>query len=249
MNRRCAVAAAACLGLLLVAPWAFAGTILAPTDDGYSANDPNRGPGVGGDRTDFFEVRHNTTAPRKRIGYLKYDISGIEPRFYWSAKLSGVFQSSSHDNAGVWNVYGLNDGVTNTDDIADGSFGEANWIENNLTYSKGLGVDPSATTADSSLGLDLSEITLLGTITIPGNAPFVSNPTGLPLGAFLGADTNGLVTFLLTDANAAGTEWRVGVRENANAPGVQLSFVPEPTAVLLSIVSFMGTTLFVRRRS
>ncbi len=235
---------------------ASAGPILTTTDDGYTGNDPNRGPTVGGDRNEasaFFEVRHNTTAPRKKIGYIKYNIAGVDPSLFPTATLSGGFSTTSQDGAGTWNIYGLNDGVTNTDDVADGSFGEANWTEGSLTYDKGLGVDPSVSTADASLVLDLSEITLLGTITLPGDAPFASNPTDLPLGAFLAADTNDVVTFLITDANGSGAEWRVTARENTDggtdtsgpggigvSGGVLLSFVPEPSSFSLLIFALFG---------
>jgi hypothetical protein len=219
---------------LFIVGVAWAGPILSTTDDAYTGNDPNRGPTVTGDRneaTAFFEVR-NHSAPRKKLGYVKYDISGVSPSLYATATLSGGFSTTTHDGAGVWNVYGLIDGVTNTDDVADGSFGEANWTEGGLSYSRGLGVDVAVLPETvNDLGLDFAEVTLLGTITLPGDAPFQSNTTNLPLGAFLNADTNGVVTFIFADANFAGTEWRVAARENtadgsADTGGVLLSFVP-----------------------
>lgn len=234
-----------------------AGPILTTTDDAYAGNDSNRGPTVVGDRNEasaFFEVRHLTTTVRKKIGYIKYDITGVNPSLFPTATLSGGFSTTTNDAAGTWNVYGLIDGVTNVDDVADGSFGEANWTEGGLTYAKGLGVDPTVTTTDASLGLDLTEITLLGTITLPGDAPFASNPTSLPLGAFLAADTNGVVTFLITDASAVGSEWRVTARENTDggsdpngvSGGVLLSFVPEPTSVVLVMMGLCGFACFGR---
>lgn len=241
---------------LVAAGVSTAGPILSTTDDAYSANDSNRGPTVGGDRNEasaFFEVRHNV-APRKKIGYVKYNISGIDPGIFATATLSGGFSTTAQDGAGVWNIYGLNDGETNLDDVPDGSFGEANWTEGGLTYSKGLGVDVTVPLADTSLGLDLTEITLLGQITLPGDAPFQSNTTALPLGAFLNADTNNVVTFLIADANFAGTEWRVTARENtadgsADTGGVLLSFVPEPASVCLMLVGMLGAVgLWTHRR-
>lgn len=241
--------AAAAMALLITTSDAALAVSVSVTDDAYTGNDPNRGPGVTGDRneaTAFFEVRHHE-APRKKIGYIKYDISGIDPSLYSSATLSGAFATTSHDGAGTWNIYGLNDGEDNTDDVPDGSFGEANWTEDALSYDKGLGVDVTVPAdPDTDLGLDLTEIALLGTIALPGDAPFASNTTDLPLGAFLNADTNGVVTFMITDANFSGTEWRVQAMENESGPGVLLNFVPEPTSATLATV--LGLGLAARRR-
>ena len=220
------------------------------TADGYTANDTNRGPGVGGDRNEasaFMEVRYNSTAPRKRIAYLKYDISAIDPSTFSSATLSGTFSTTAQDGAGTWNIYGLNDGLANTDDVPDGTFGEANWTEgdpsNFLTYSKGLGVDNSVLDTDgTSQGIDLTEVTFLGTITLPGDAPFQSNTTNLPLAAFLNADTNDMVTFLIADSTNSAAEWRIRARENTTAGnmGVVLNFVPEPGSIALAMVGMIG---------
>lgn len=218
----------ALLLMLGIANSAQAVISITVTDDGYAANDERRSPETNGDRNEasaFFEVRHYYVDPtvRKRIGYIKYAVSGLDPIIYDSATLSGEF-AGNFDGAGTWNVYGLNDGEENLDDDPNGNFGEANWTEAGLSYSKGLGVDPNVPIESPDLGLDLTEITLLGTITLPGDQPFQSDPNQLPLGNFLSLDTNGVVTFLIADSGMSGIEWRVQAMENESGPGVLLNF-------------------------
>src|SRR3989304_4021020 len=197
---------------------------LGATDDASTSNDTARGPTATNDRSDFVEIR-NHPATRKRIGYFKYNISAIDPLLFPFARLSGSF-ADGRDGNGSWNIYGLNDGETNTDDVQDGSFGEANWTEGALTYAMGLGVDVTVSPATvGDLGLDLTEISLLGTITLVDGEPFLSNTTDLPLASFLSADTNGVVTFMIADLTSE-TEWRVVAREASGENSVRLSFFP-----------------------
>jgi hypothetical protein len=91
-------------------------------------------------------------------------------------------------------VYGLIDG--------DGD----SWEESTITYNTAPGM-LSATLGNYTL--DLTKVTLLGTITTPaagGAYPvrFNSNPAELPLTSFLDADTNKLVTFLFIGTNNEG---------------------------------------------
>jgi hypothetical protein len=243
------LAVAIAVVLAVNAPVRSLAVSLTVTDDAYTGNDPNRGPSATGDcneATAFLEVRHHS-APRKKIGYIKYDISGVNPSLFTLATLSGDFATTTHDGPGLWNVYGLNDGEQNLDDVPDGSFGEANWTEANLSYDKGLGVSTSVPVEpDTDLGIDLTETTLLGTITIPGDAPFASNPMDLPLAAFLSSDTNGVVTFMITDANFSGTEWRIQAMENESGPGVQLNFVPEPGGIVLVALALLSLGIVAR---
>jgi len=197
---------------------------LVATDDASTSNDTARGPTATNDRSDFVEIR-NHPATRKRIGYFKYNISAIDPLLFPFARLSGSF-ADGRDGNGSWNIYGLNDGETNTDDVPDGSFGEANWTEGALTYAMGLGVDVTVSPATvGDLGLDLTEISLLGSITLVDGEPFLSNTTDLPLASFLSADTNGVVTFMIADLTSE-TEWRVVAREASGENSVRLSFFP-----------------------
>jgi len=212
---------------------AQAQVFVTATDDASTSNDTSRGPGVTNDRNDFVEIRNYqdvsgdppVTTTRKKIGFFKYDISGINSQLFQFATLTGVF---TRGGDGTYTVYGLNDGEMNLDNVPDGSVTEANWSESTLTYSQGLGVDTSvATTALGDLGIDPDETTELGTITLVNGEPLQSNPTDLPLAAFLSADTNDVVTFMLADL-VSGTEWRMTAHEASTENSLRLAFSPTP---------------------
>jgi hypothetical protein len=211
---------------------------LTATDDANLSNDTSRGPATTNDRSDFIEIRNfaadaTGATTRKKAGVFKYDISSVDSRLFPFATLTGLFQGG-RDGNGVYNVYGLNDGEQNLDDVPDGTVGEANWSESSLRYNHGLGVDVSvATTAVGNMGFDLTEVALLGTITLVDGQPLQSNTTDLSLGDFLDADTNGRVTFFLADerVNAetglpVGTEWRLVAREASAENSLRLAFSP-----------------------
>jgi hypothetical protein len=217
------------VSLVLVLGRAQAQVYLTATDDANTSNDTAQGPTTTGDSSSFVAIRNYQLADpvttRKRIGYFKYDISGIDSRLFQYAGLAGAF-SGGLDGNGTFTVYGLNDGVTNTDNVPDGSYNEASWAEGTLTYSMGLGVDTTvATTALGDLGIDPAETTLLGTIALVDGQPIQSNPTDLPLSTFLSDDTNGVVTFMLADL-ASGTEWRLVARESSSENSLRLAFSP-----------------------
>jgi PEP-CTERM motif len=198
---------------------------LNATDDCSTSNDTSRGPTATNDRIDFIEIRNFLTEgnTRKRVGFFKYDISGIDPLLYQFATLTGVFTRGGN---GTYTVYGLNDGLTNSDN--GGTVTEANWSESTLSYSNGLGVDVNVAPGTvGDLGIDPAETTLLGTITLVNGQPLQSNPTDLPLSEFLSADTNNVVTFLLADL-AGQTEWRMTAREASSDNSLRMSFAATP---------------------
>ncbi len=200
---------------------------LTNTDDANTSNDTSRGPTTTNDRSDFVEIRNffdGASTTRKKIGYYKFDISGINPILFPFATLSGIMPNN-RDGAGLISVYGLNDGVTNIDNVPDGSYGEAAWTEGTLSYSKGLGVDTSVPASEGlNLGIDPNETTLLGVINHPDVPELVSTTTDVPLGAFLAADTNGFVTFMLAGAPTGSPEWRTTARENSAVDTLRIVF-------------------------
>ncbi|TWT36981.1 hypothetical protein KOR34_19270 [Posidoniimonas corsicana] len=182
---------------------------LIPDADARLANDSNRGPTSNVGSSGLWEVRWHE-APRVRIGYVRYDITGVSPSLFADATLSGTFTASSYNGPGTWDVYGLNDDV-----VANAGTGRQgnDWDESTINYANAGGVDNSA--AEGTFAF--TDSSFLGTITLDGvdeqPLPFSSNPTDLSLETFLNADTDGLVTFLFMDSSQTGAEYRIDSKE------------------------------------
>jgi hypothetical protein len=214
--------ACAILLLCISSQQAIAQGFVNATDDANTSNDTSRGPTTTNDRADFIEIRNfqqvgPPVTTRKKIGYFKFNIGAVNPAFYSFATMTALFQGG-RDGNGTFTVFGLNDGVET----------EATWNESTLTYAMGLGVNPGvAPDTLGDLGIDLAEVTQLGTITCVDGQPLQSNTTDLPLANFLNADTNDVVTFLIADMTAQ-TEWRLVAREASPEQALRLAFFPKP---------------------
>jgi hypothetical protein len=225
--------------------------MVLPTADTLLSNDPDRGATVNHGSAAQWQVRWHS-APRVRIGYVQYDISGVDPSLFSTATFSGTFTGSSYNgpsSGGSWNVYGLNDDV-----VADGLGRQGNdWDESTITYANAAGVDNAA--AEGTFSFLAGETTLLGTMSFDGvdvqPLPFASNTTDLDLSGFLNADTDGLVTFLFMDIAQNGDEYRVDSLEGNTADGhgpMALVFVPEPSVAML-MLGGLGILSLARRRN
>ncbi len=132
---------------------------------------------------------------RSKAGYIRFDLGDA------TGDMSGAtltFEATFlKASAKVVQVYGLIDG--------DGDL----WDESTITYNTAPGVIPNPPTTLGNYALDTAKVTLLGTITTPAAGDpypvrFSSNPTDLPLTAFLTADTNRLVTFIFIGTDNEG---------------------------------------------
>ena len=217
---------------------------LTPDADARLSNDPNRGPdSATGSSADtggqLWEVRWHP-APRVRIGYLRYDISSVDPSVYSSATLSGLFRDGKDgpsDGSGLWNVYGLND------DVAANAPRQGNdWDEATLNFANAGGVNNASPEGE----FEFTDSTFLGTIALDGGPTFASNTTDLDMTSFLNADTDGLVTFLISSASQDGHEYQVHTKESSSGLPTTLNFVPEPTSCVLLCAGLLG--MMTRRR-
>jgi hypothetical protein len=92
----------------------------------------------------------------------------------------------------------------------------------------------------------------LGTMTYPGGSYrdiVTSNTTDLDLDAFLAADTDGLVTFILFDNSGREKEWYLSTKEREAADPTmsapELILVPEPAT--MALLGF-GSLVAIRRK-
>lgn len=209
-------------------------TVIATEDgngaDTYLANDGQMGPDTTHGSETKIRFCRQLADTRSRIGYIRFDLTGLsEP------DMSGSYltfdASWGKGSEKVVDVYGLIDGS-----------GE-NWDESTITYNTAAGLDPATL---GNYAIDLTEAVSLGTITTPaaGTYPvqFSSNPTDLPLGAFLGADSDDLVTFFFIGTN---NETEVAPKEHETLMAPTLTIIPEPaTLALLGL----GSVVLLRRR-
>lgn len=159
------------------------------TADGDGADTWLQNDQSGQDNTNGSESRlqlRKHSAPRCRIPFFRFDISSVSG--LRGALLQVDSQEKDTSASVVWSIYGLNDDVEGND-----------WDESSTSYNNAPGFTPET---EGEYEIDPTEMTLLGTITYPGDGYrgiIQSNTDDLDLDDFLLADTDGLVTFAIFD--------------------------------------------------
>ena len=239
--------------------WSFSTRAAGPDEpirriadaDTYLTNDGGgAGPGTNHGTKSQWEVRWFDDfegTSRIHIGYIRFDVSGIDPALFPTATLNGTFTASGYNGPGIWNVYGLNDNVVSNE---SGRLGN-DWGETAVTFANAAGLDNAA--APGSFTILPEETTFLGTLVHTNYdvqpLPFASNPDDLDLSAFLAADTDGLVTLLLMNDTVDGHEYRVDSKEGSSASGhrpVTLDFFPGEVMRIDGIALTAGPSILVR---
>jgi hypothetical protein len=155
-----------------------------PIQDAYVANDSQDGPDEIHSSDDGIHIR-NTADPRRRVGYLKFDISELKSG-------DGFFKNVSFSidgwDAGDVVVYGIKEELDSIN-------------VNTLTWNTAPGVQNDRTPALSApVELDLADLVgPLMTFQIIRRAR-ESTETSQELADFLNSDTDGIVVFLLAPA-------------------------------------------------
>ncbi len=152
-----------------------------PTQDSYVANDSQDGPDEVHSSDDGIHIR-DITAPRRRVGFLKFDISDLKSGDGAFANVS--FSIDGHD-AGDVAVYGIKEELDSID-------------VNILTWNNAPGVQNDPTPALSSpVELDLADLVgpLMNFAVVSRTRE--STETNQALADFLNSDVDGIVVFLL----------------------------------------------------
>ncbi|QDU56549.1 PEP-CTERM sorting domain-containing protein [Aeoliella mucimassa] len=190
---------------------------LTPDADTYITNGGGSGPTSHHGGKSSVEVRwyDDGSTTRIRMGYVRFDIAGINPEFFTNeVTLSGTFTGSSYNGPGVWDVYGLNDTITAVDTLG------VDWDDSEISYSNAAGVVNDAPVGTFGF---TSDATMLGTLTLDGvdeqPLPFISNGSDLDFSSFLNADTDGLVTLLFISSTSDGKEYRIDSSEGSTSNG------------------------------
>jgi len=157
---------------------------ILPTQDAYVANDSQQGPDLSVSGDDGIHIR-NTADPRRRVGYMAFDISGLKAEGGYFANVS--LSIDGHD-AGDVDLYGV---IEELDSIN----------VDTLTWNTAPGVQNDPTPArDSPVELDLEDLVgPLMTFQVVRRAR-ESTETSQALADFLNSDDDGIIVFLLASA-------------------------------------------------
>ena len=154
-------------------------------------------------------VKNAPTTSIQRKGYIRFDLTGQKLHSTPNASLQMV--ASTWNETLSWQIYGLNNGDA-----------DESWIENSITWNNA----PANITATGDT-LDSSRVTFLGTLAPAGIPPVgtVLELRSAALDAFLLADTNHQVTFVLirTTSSTTGNS-AVASRENATLAAPAFEF-------------------------
>jgi hypothetical protein len=200
---------------------------------------------------DQVNARTDTDADDNDVILLKFStaslttpVTGASVNLYWQRNDSGTSNSLK--------LYGLNE--TDPD--------EATWDETTVTYNNAPGliadgmnptVESGAMASDDNIqDLDTANLTLL--VPLQPYGPQVLNEvysfSSAALDAFINADTNGEVSFLiLRSLGTSGNQARFWPKEQNNGDTAPfLSVIPEPTSLALVSLAAMGLAVALRRR-
>jgi len=239
-----------------VAAPSFAATIAVSADTWV--REDNAGSNRNGDA--FMNVR-TASAGSNDVVLLRFDLSTMGGPAA-GVSLDLTWQRSDSTSTRTLSLWGINDAAA--DDVA--------WDETAVTYtnapglnSDGLTIATEITNGNTDLDIhdiDGSQVTSL--IVNQAYGPQVEAATysftGAALDAFLNADTNGIVTFLITrDTNTSGNQARFMTKEavtfagggavpsgGAGARLTGIAAVPEPTTAVIALAGFAA--LLRRRR-
>jgi methionine-rich copper-binding protein CopC len=154
-------------------------------------------------------VKNSATAANQRKSYIRFDLTGQDIHATPNASLQFAVSSAWVD-ATPLQVYGLK----------NADVGEA-WGESTITWN-----NAPANTTGSGDGLVSSRVTLLGTLAVTGAQPLgqVLELRSAALDAFLLADTDDKVTFIVTRASTLGGNSVVASKEDTTFAAPALEF-------------------------
>ena len=208
--------------------------VLTPSADAFIRGGASAGSNQGGGTAQNLSIVPGNNLDFNRKTYIKFDLSSIDEDVI-DAKLSLDISFSNTATGGTpLNIWGLNNGSGD------------NWSETGITWNNAPGNQNSPVGVTNSV--------LLGTIVNPGQVAspgtFTFELDTDALLTFVNADTNNLVTFIITGSSGSNSPVRplIASRENPGpaASRLDLTLIPEPSSLLLLS---LGTLTLLRRRS
>jgi hypothetical protein len=184
-------------------------------------------------------IKHDTgLSGNNRKGYIRFDLSSINTQFNDSRlHLAYLGDHPDSQSPSVYNIYGLNDEDPNE-----------NWNESSITWNTAPGNNTG-----SAGGVEGNSTVFLGTLTLTlsglsaGDSVSFSSPDLL---TFLQADTNDLVTFIITRQQRNFGIETFASKENIDfsPPMLELTTIPIPATALLFVSGLFGIFGTIRKR-
>lgn len=209
-------------------------------------------------------VKDAGTGSTTRKSYVRFDLSSanlnklVDAELRFEVVTNNIGGGSDTPQVFTVNVFGLNDDAAGNDWVeGDGS---TNLPTGGTTPPDQIVWNNAPANDTANNGLDLSQVTFLGQFGVPALNPdleadpiYVSFNNLLSASPdafldFLNADSDGLVTFILTrDGGGGGPNLGFASMEHATALAPQLNLfgVPEPSSALLGL---LGLAALARRR-
>ncbi len=167
-----------------------------------ACNDSQRGPDAHYKPTSYMYVR-NHSAPRRRIQFISYDVSGVKEAGKVFANSFLTLRRHSGHGGAVLSVYGVRE------DLDDFDLDTGRW--NNLPGVKNTPAPPMADpiTLASLDPADLSELLLEYGPNVPLGDAWSNSPTSAALDEFLNADTDGTVLLMFVTFSPEDSDFEI----------------------------------------
>ena len=185
--------------------------------------------------TGGLDIRNTTGSARISLPFFRFDLSSLGARNLDDAIFSFQITWSSKGVTRTYDIWGLNDGAGDRWDAGALNFNLAN-ATTTPAASGGLewiATEDSGTVMYGYYSVNETLWTKLGTVSFSvssgGATPVISNTTNLNLNNFLAADTNGLVTLMLTPFYN-GNNWHGAAPGETGTPDDQMPTLTFPHA-------------------
>ncbi len=226
------LAAALAAAPLAVSPAAAA--VLTPSADAFIRGGSNANANQNGGNAQNLLILPGNDLNFARKAYLRFDLSSITADVTDAQLSLDISFSNTAVGGAPLNIWGLNDGSGD------------NWSETGITWNNAPGNqnNPAGTTGAALLG----QIVDTGEVATPGTFTFTLDTDALL--AFIQADGNDAVTFIITGSSGSNGPVRpiIASRENAGPPAARLdlTLVPEPAS--MALVGLSAVMVMGRRR-
>ena len=199
------------------------GAVLAPDADAFIRGGSSAGSNQNGGNAQNLPILPGNDLNFARKAYIRFDISSITDPIT-DAALTLEFSFSSTATGGLpLNIWALDDGA------------QDNWSETGINWNNAPGNQNNPAGIDGGVATLLDQVVTSGDVTNGSATITIDNAALLTV---LQADTNGLVTFMVTGSSGSNSPVRPLILSRENNPGgaslaINETVIPEPASLAL----------------